>query len=85
MAKIDKRKTIKGKILSTKSNRLIERLQKEYKEADKEVKKSAKHDKRSYLDQQAEEAETTAAKGEMGKYTKSPKVCVETTTQPFLM
>ena len=47
------RKTIKSKILNTKSKRIQERLQKEYSSKDKEIKRSARQDKRAYVDKLA--------------------------------
>ena len=61
--RIEERKTIKSKILNTKS--IQERLQKEYSSKDKEIKRSARQDKRTYVDKLAEKAETAAQKGEL--------------------
>ena len=47
--KIEERKQLKIKILSTKSPRLQQQVQKAYKGKDKEVTKSARNDKRSYV------------------------------------
>ena len=63
--RIEERKTIKSKILNTKSKRIQELLQKEYSSKDKEIKRSARQDKRAYADKLAEEAETAAQKGEL--------------------
>ena len=63
--RIEERKTIKSKILNTKSKRIQERLQKEYSSKDKEIKRSARQDKRAYIDKLPEKAETAAQKGEL--------------------
>ena len=46
---IDKRQNIKLKELDTKSQRLKDQYKDEYRTADKEVKKLARRDKRSYI------------------------------------
>ena len=53
------------KILNTKSKRMQEHLQKEYSSKDKEIKRSARQDKRAYVDKLAEKAETAAQKTEL--------------------
>ena len=58
--RIEERKTIKSKILNTKSKRIQERLQKEYSSKDTEIKRVL--DKRAYVDKLAEKA---AQKGEL--------------------
>ena len=63
--RIEERKTIKSKILNTKSKRIQERLQKEYSSKDKEIKRSARQDKRAYGDKLTEKAETAAQKSEL--------------------
>ena len=63
--RIEERKTIKLKILNKKSKRIQERLHKVYSSKDKEIKRSARHDKRAYVDKLAEKAETAAQKGEL--------------------
>ena len=63
--RIEERKTIKSNILNTKSKRIQERLQLEYSIKDKEIKKSARHDKRAHVDNIAMKVETDADRGEM--------------------
>ena len=63
--RIEERKTIKSKILNTKSKRIQERLQKEYNSKDNEIKRSARQHKRAYVDKLAEKWETAAQKGEL--------------------
>ena len=48
--KIEERKQLKIKMLSTKSARLQQQVQEAYKGKDKEVKKSARNEKRSYVE-----------------------------------
>jgi len=57
---------LKAKALSTKSPRLQQEAQEVYKNKDKEVKKSAKSDKRSFIKGLAEEAEHAARQGQLG-------------------
>ncbi|XP_071145171.1 craniofacial development protein 2-like [Mytilus edulis] len=59
---IDERRKIKEKVLNTKSLRLKEQLQKEYNQKNKEVKRSARKDKRNFIETRAEEAEKAAKK-----------------------
>ncbi|XP_046565193.1 uncharacterized protein LOC124273893 [Haliotis rubra] len=63
--KIEMRKGKKSKILGTRSQRLTEQLQTNYKALDKEVKKGARSDKRKYIETIAEEAEQAASKQDM--------------------
>ena len=63
--RIEERKIIKSKILNTKSKRIQERLQKECSSKDKEMKRSARQDKRAYVDKLAEKAKTASQKGEL--------------------
>ena len=63
--KIEERKQLKIKMLSTKSTRLQQQVQKAYKGKDEEVKKSARNDKRAYVEGLAAEAESAAARGEL--------------------
>ena len=59
--KIGKWKIIKRKrLLTTKSPSLKERLSREYSQKDKEVRKSARVDKRTYIENLAEVAEEVA-------------------------
>ena len=63
--KIDQRKGIKKKLLTTKSPRLSERLSREYSQKDKEVKRSTRVDKRTYIENLAEDAEAAARRKDM--------------------
>ena len=61
---IDERSKIKGKILNVKSQRILEQLEGTYSSKDKEVKRSARNDKRNYINSKAAEAEAAVARGE---------------------
>ena len=55
---IKERKAIKIKLNAAKSNRLKTKLQSDYRDKEKEVKKKgAKHDRRNYVEELANEAE----------------------------
>ena len=61
--------------------RLQQQVQKAYKGKDKEVKKSARNDKRSYVEGLAAEAESAAARGEMSTvYKITKRLCGNYTT-----
>ena len=51
------------KVNATKSQRIMEKLRKEYSEIDKEVKKKCRPDKRENINQLIKEAEEAASKG----------------------
>ena len=55
--KIEKRKQLKANMLSTKPPRLKEQAQEAYKMTNREVKKSARNDKRAFAEELAGEAE----------------------------
>ena len=77
--RIEERKTIKSKILNTQSKRIQERLQLEYSIKDKEIKKSARHDKRTHVDNIAMKVETAAERGEMSTvYRLTKQLCRHT-------
>ena len=59
--RIDERKEIKQKINSTRSERIKQQLKETYSQKDKEVKRSAKEDKKDYIEKLADEAEDAAA------------------------
>ncbi|GFR70048.1 phosphoinositide phospholipase C [Elysia marginata] len=62
--KIEERKNIKEKILSTKSGRLKEQHQQTYREADRAVKQLVKRDERKHLEDMAAQTERAAHKGD---------------------
>jgi len=64
-ATIDDRKKLKQKIEVTKSERIKDQLRKDYKEKDKETKRSIRRDKRKWIDDLIREAEEAANKGQM--------------------
>ena len=79
--KIEERKQLKIKMLSTKSARLQQQVQEAYKGKDKEVKKSARNDKRAYVEGLAAEAESAAARGELSTvYKITKRLCGNYTT-----
>ena len=57
---IDERKETKKKINDTKSQRIQEQLQTRYSSLDKEVKRKTKADKRAFIENLADEADTAA-------------------------
>ena len=61
--RIEERKPIKSKIINTMSKRIQERLQLEYSIKDKEIKKTARHNKRAHEDNIAMKVETDAERG----------------------
>ena len=62
--RIEERKTIKSKILNTKSKIIQEQLQLEHSIKDKEIRQSTLHDKRAHVDNIAMEVETAVKRGE---------------------
>lgn len=71
--KIDERRKAKDKLLSAKFPRLTQRAKAEYKIKDKEVKRSARRDKKAFVEELAGEAEMAAAKGELSTVYKITK------------
>ena len=72
--KIEERKTMKGKIDSTRSERVKEQLKQKYTDLDKEVKALTKKDKTEYVEEMANKAEEAARRQDLGtlyKITKS--------------
>ena len=63
--KIEERREVKKKLLSTKSERLRERFATEHREKDKIVKNSARNDRRQYTEDLAQEAEEAAHQNDM--------------------
>jgi len=59
------RNKLKQKIEVTKSERIKDQLRKDYKEKDKETKRSIHRDKRKWIDDLIKEAEEAANKGQM--------------------
>ena len=61
---------------STRSTRLQEKYKYQYKEANKAVKKMIRADKRAFVEELANEAESAAAKGEQGQlYKITRQIC----------
>jgi len=67
-------------MLATKSPRLLERAKELYKGKDREVKRSAREDKRAFVEGLAREAEEAAARGEMSTVYRLTKQLTGTTT-----
>jgi len=73
-------------MLSTKSARLQQQVQKAYEGKDKEVKKSARNDNKSYVEGLAAEVESAAARGEMSTvYKITKRICGNYTTHSALL
>ncbi len=63
--KVEERKQLKAKMLNSKSQRLLEKTKMSYKNKDREVKRSARRDKRVFVEHLASEAEKAAAYGKL--------------------
>ncbi|CAG2254605.1 unnamed protein product [Mytilus edulis] len=70
---IEKRRSTKSKCNQARSERLKEKLQKEYSELNKEVKKKARKDKLQYIEGLANEAEEACKHGELSTVYKITK------------
>ena len=71
---IESRRSLKRKVMDSKSLRLKERYQDMYRAANKEVKRGARGDKRKYMENIAFLAEEAAACNEQGKVNKTTKI-----------
>ena len=79
-SKIDKRKATKQSIENTRSMRLKEQKQEEYRAQDREVKRSVRKDKQDWLDGLAQEAEDSMQSGNLkGVYSTTKKLCNQQT------
>lgn len=79
---IEERKDLKARMLSAKSPRLKERAKVAYRNKDKEVKRSARKDKRTFVDELAGQAEQAAHRGEMSTvYKITKKLCGKDNSQ----
>ena len=72
--KVSERKQLKAKMISAKSQRLHDQLQKDYSEKNKEVKRGARRDKRAYMDNLAKEAEKASKSGNLSMMYKITKL-----------
>lgn len=80
--KIEERKELKAKLLNIKSQRLLEKTKMSYKNKDREVKRSARKDKRVFVEHLASEAEKAAAYGNLGTvYKITKRLCGRCTNQ----
>ena len=82
--RIEERRKIKEKLLSTKSPRLKEQVTKQYRDKDKQIKRSARKDKRAYLEDQATEAERAAARGQLSTVYKITKQLCKTSSKQIV-
>jgi sorting nexin-29 len=74
-SRISERKEIKKRLLTAKSPRLKERLDQEYRAKDRQVKLSARQDKKDHINKLTDEAEEAAKKKDMKKvYTITKKL-----------
>ena len=60
---IDERKEIKKKLDSTKSERIRNKIREQHRQKDKQVKRSVREDKRKWMTEKAQVAQTAAEKG----------------------
>ncbi|VDI14331.1 Hypothetical predicted protein [Mytilus galloprovincialis] len=74
---VDERKEIKNKLEGTRSERLKVRLNEEYKQKNKGVKKSAREDKRKWYNMMAEDAEKAAENVDKERFITSLKLTEE--------
>ena len=65
--KVAERRQLKLKLESTRSERVKQRIRGQYKEKDQEVKRSARKDKRNWMNEMADKAERAAENGRAGE------------------
>ena len=65
--KVEERRQLKLKLESTRSERVKKRIKEEYKGKDQEVKRSAREDKRYWMNEMADIAERAAENGRAGE------------------
>lgn len=83
MQKLEEWRELKAKLLSAKSSGLWQQAQEDYKEEDRQVKKSARSDKRAYVGDLKNKAECAAARDEMGAiYKITRQLSGRNTSQP---
>ena len=63
--KIEERRETKHKVIQARTRAQKQRLRQEYSECDKEVKRSAKKDKRDFVEELAIQAQNAAEKNDM--------------------
>ena len=77
-SKIGERRKLKKKIGDARSERLKNKARNDYREKDKEVKRSLRKDKRDWINDVAQEAEDAVSQGQMnGVYEATRKLCNE--------
>ncbi|RNA28656.1 endonuclease-reverse transcriptase, partial [Brachionus plicatilis] len=65
--KIKERSDLKAKLLRSKSERIKTMIEKEYSSKNKDVKKSARRDRRAFIDQMAKIADEAAERGDLSE------------------
>lgn len=76
--KIEERRKLKKKIGDARSERLKNKARNDYREKDKEVKRSLRKDKRDWINSATQEAENAARQGQMkGVYEATTRLCNE--------
>jgi len=84
--RVQERGKIRAQLLQSKSERLRARKEVEYTAKNKEVKKSARRDKRAFFDLLAGEAETAAARGDIAALHKiTARLCGTRRTSPAVV
>jgi len=76
--KIEERRKLKRKVDDVRSEKLKNKARNEYREKDKEIKRSLRKDKRDWVNNVAQEAEDAARPGQMkGVYEATRRLCNE--------
>ena len=65
--KVEERRQLKLKLESTRSERVKKRIKEQYKGKDQEIKRSAREDKRHWMNEMADTTERAAENGRAGK------------------
>ncbi len=80
--KVEERKQLKAKMLNSKSQRLLDKTKLSYKNKDREVKRSARRDKKVFVEHLASKAEKAAAYRKLGiVYKITKRLCGKCTNQ----
>lgn len=80
--RVAERKILKQKLEDAKSDRLKERWKEKYKAKDKEVKSSAREDKRTWMEEQSKDAEQAAVSGRTQELYKTIKTIAGVKPKP---
>ena len=84
MGEVGERKDLKTRMLNAKSPRLQNQARLAYKNKNHEVKKSARRDKRAFVEELANEAELAASRGELSTVYKITKQLCGKNSNPSL-